>query len=184
MNVTSSHRFNARGYVNTSHGQVTTVVAESASFGNHDVTTNGDTLYEQNIALQTSATSTSTTIAPSGTRTATRNWSFPLQLDYKFAVNPDGSSYQTTTVAQDYSLQDGEAGPGGHYASSRKQTDNAADTLNFDATGAFTGPAGQQASQGYTFTDSRGACYSRTVNAVAGAVTQVTDGAACQAQGH
>ena len=183
MNVTSSHRFNARGYVNSSHGKVTTVVAESSSFGNHDVTTNGDTLYEQNIALQTSATSTSTTIAPSGTRTATRNWSFPLQLDYKFAVNPDGSSYQTTTVAQDYSLQDGEAGPGGHYASSRKQTDNAADTLNFDASGAFTGPTGQQASQGYTFTDSRGACYSRTVSAVAGAVTQVTDGVACQAQG-
>ena len=183
MNVTSSHKFNARGYVNTSHGQVTTVVAESASFGNHDVTTNGDTVYEQNIAVQTSATSTSTTIGPSGTSTTSRNWSFPLQLDYKFAYNPDGTSYQATTVDQRFTLQSNEAGAGGRYASNRYQTDNAADTLNFDASGNFTGPVGQQSSQTYRSNDSTGACYSRTVAAVAGAVTQVKDGAACQVSG-
>jgi len=183
MNVTSSHKFNARGYVNTSHGQVTTVVAESASFGNHDVTTNGDTVYEQNIAVQTSATSTSTTIGSSGTSTTSRNWSFPLQLDYKFAYNPDGTSYQATTVDQRFTLQSNEAGASGRYASNRYQTDNAADTLNFDASGNFTGPVGQQSSQTYRFNDSTGACYSRTVAAVAGAVTQVKDGTACQVSG-
>jgi hypothetical protein len=183
MNVTSSHKFNARGYVNTSHGQVTTVVAESAGFGNHDVTTNGDTVYEQNIAVQTSATSTSTTIGPSGTSTTSRNWSFPLQLDYKFAYNPDGTSYQATTVDQRFTLQSNEAGGGGRYASNRYQADNAADTLNFDASGNFTGPVGQQSSQTYRFNDSTGACYSRTVAAVAGAVTQVKDGTACQVSG-
>ena len=183
MNVTSSHKFNARGYVNTSHGQVTTVVAESASFGNHDVTTNGDTVYEQNIAVQTSATSTSTTIGPSGTSTTSRNWSFPLQLDYKFALNPDGTSYQATTVDQRFTLQSNEAGADGRYASSRYQTDNATDTLNFDSSGNFTGPVGQQSSQTYRFNDSTGACYSRTVDAAAGAVTQVKDGIACQGSG-
>ena len=183
MSVTSSHRFNARGYVNTSHGQVTTVVAESASFGNHDVTTNGDTVYEQNIAVQTSATSTSTTIGPSGTSTASRNWSFPLQLDYKFAFNPDGSAYQATTVDQRFTLTSTRAGHDGRYASNRYQTDNAADTLNFDAGGNLTGTTGQQSSQSYRFNDSTGACYSRTVAAVAGAVTQVKDGAACSRNG-
>jgi len=183
MNVTSSHKFNARGYVNTSHGQVTTVVAESASFGNHDVTTNGDTVYEQNIAVQTSATSTSTTIGPSGTSTTSRNWSFPLQLDYKFALNPDGTSYQATTVDQRFTLQSNGAGADGRYASSRYQTDNATDTLNFDSSGNFTGPVGQQSSQTYRFNDSTGACYSRTVDAAAGAVTQVKDGIACQGSG-
>ena len=183
MNVTSSHKFNARGYVNTSHGQVTTVVAESASFGNHDVTTNGDTVYEQNIAVQTSATSTSTTIGPSGTSTTSRNWSFPLQLDYKFALNPDGTSYQATTVDQRFTLQSNGAGADGRYASSRYQTDNATDTLNFDSSGNFTGSVGQQSSQTYRFNDSTGACYSRTVDAAAGAVTQVKDGIACQGSG-
>ena len=183
MNVTSSHKFNARGYVNTSHGQVTTVVSESAGFGNHDVTTNGDTVYEQNIAVQTSATSTSTTIGPSGTSTTSRNWSFPLQLDYKFALNPDGTSYQATTVDQRFTLQSNGAGADGRYASSRYQTDNATDTLNFDSSGNFTGPVGQQSSQTYRFNDSTGACYSRTVDAAAGAVTQVKDGIACQGSG-
>jgi hypothetical protein len=104
-------------------------------------------------------------------------------MDINVLVASDGSETQATTVDQNYSRQYSEGGPGGHFASSRNQSDNAADTLNFDATGAFTGPAGQQASQDYTFTDSRGACYSRSVNAVAGAVTQVTDGNACQAHG-
>lgn len=63
-------------------------------------------------------------------------------------VASDGSETQAVTVNQNYSRQYSEGGPGRHFASSRSQSDNTADTLNFDASGASTGPTGQQASRG------------------------------------
>ncbi len=180
MNVTSRHNFSARGYVDTSHGRVTTTVAEKADFGNHDVTTDADTQYEQNIALQTNVVSTSTTIGRSGVGRSSRNWSFPLTLDYNYVVNPDGSSSQATTVDQYLSERDNR-NPA--HMSARffdlDYHDQAADTLMFDPDGNLTGTSGQQATQSYLYKDSYARCYSRTVDAVAGAVTAVTDGAGC-----
>ncbi len=180
MNVTARHNFNARGYVNTSHGRVTTAVAESASFGNHDITTNSSTTYEQSINLASNVVSTSTTIDSSGTSNRSRNWSFPLALDYKFVSNPDGSAYQTTTADQRHDVHD-NASPAGkpRYFNSLDYHDQTADTLQFDSSGNLTGTRGQKATQSYLYKDSYARCYSRTVNAAAGAVTAVTDGANC-----
>ncbi len=179
MNVTSRHSFNARGYVNTSHGRVTTAVAQSASFANHDVTTASDSLYEQNIAVQTNEVSTSTTIDRTGTRNTSRNWSFPLKLDYKYVVNPDGSASQATTVDQRLDEHDNDkAAHAGKYSDSLDYHDQAADTLVFDPSGSYH-PSGQQATQSYLYKDSYARCYSRTVEAAAGAVTAVEDGAGC-----
>ena len=182
--VTSHHGLVTRGYLDTPRGRVPSNVVQDVRFSNTQQVVNSSTQFDQGIT-QTSSASQRSYGRPhdGGSADTTTSWSFPLTMDINFQVAGDGSFSQATTVAQDYSRQYSEGGPGGHFASNRSQFDNAADTLNFDASGNFTGPTGQQGSQGYTFTDSRGACYSRTVNSVAGAVTQVTDGSACPAQG-
>jgi hypothetical protein len=183
--VSSHHSLVTRGYLDTPQGRVPSNVVQDVRFSNSQQVTNSDTAFVQDIT-QTSSASQRSYGRPydGGPANATTNWSFPLDMDINVQVADDGSETQATTVGQNYSRQYSEGGPGGHFASNRSQSDNAADTLNFDATGAFTGPTGQQASQDYTFTDSHGACYSRSVSAAAGAVTQVTDGAACGSQPH
>jgi hypothetical protein len=183
--VTSHHSLVTRGYLDTPHGRVPSNVVQDVRFRNSQQLVSSDTQYEQAIQQTSSASQRSYGQPHDGSpANATTTWSFPLDMDINVLLADDGSETQATTVAQNYSRQYSEGGPGGHFASNRSQSDHAADTLNFDTTGALTGTTGQQASQDYTFTDSHGACYSRSVSAVAGAVTQVTDGGACQAHGH
>lgn len=178
--VTSRHSLVTRGYLDTPSGRSFSNVVQDVRFSNQQQIVSSDTEYEQAITQTSTALQRSFGRPSDGPANATTNWSFPLDMDIKVQVASDGSETQATTVAQDYALQYSEAGPGGHYASTRNQSDAAADTLGFDATGSFTGPTGQQGTQDYAFHDSRGACYSRTVTAVAGAVTQVKDGTACE----
>ena len=180
FDVSSHHSLVTRGYLDTPQGRVASNVVQDVQFRNHQQLISSDTQYEQDI-VQTSTALQRSYGRPydDGPANARADWAFPLTMDINVQLAPDGSETQATTVAQDYSLQYGKAGPGGHYASSRTQTDNTADTLNFDASGNFTGATGQQATQSYAFTASNGACYDRTVQAVAGAVTSVHDGSGC-----
>lgn len=179
-NVTSRHNFNARGYVNTSHGRVTTLVSESASFGNRDLLTNTDTLSEQAINLASNVVSISARIDRQGTTKKQQNWSFPLKLDYKLISNPDGTYAQTTTVDQEH-LNHHTANPSHapNYFDNLDYHDQAGDTLLFDANFNVTGNSGQHASQSYLYKDSYGRCYSRNIDAANGAVIAVNDGAGC-----
>lgn len=183
LGVTSHHSLVTRGYLDTSSGRAFSNFVQDVRFSNQQQIVNSDTQYEQDIAQTSTVLQRSFGRPYDGPANATTNWSFPLDMDIKVQVAPDGSETQATTVAQHYSRQYSEGSPGGHYASIRNQSDDAADTLDFDATGNFTGPTGQQGTQDYTFHDSRGACYSRTVAAVSGAVTQVEDGTACRGRG-
>jgi hypothetical protein len=179
MNVTSQHRFAARGYVNTSHGRVTTVVSETGSFGNRDLLTNGDT-YEQNIDLTSNVTSTSTRTDRSGTSERRQNWSFPLKLDYTFGSTPAGGYAQSTTVDQRHTNDhSNNLAQQPHYADSLMYDDQASDTLTWDASFNLIGHSGQQASQTYLYKNTAGQCYSRSISAAGGAVTAVDDGTGC-----
>jgi hypothetical protein len=181
--VTSRHSLVTRGYLDTPSGRSFSNVVQDVRFSNQQQIVSSDTEYEQAITQTSTALQRSFGRPYDGPANATTNWSFPLDMDIKVQVASDGSETQATTVAQNYWLRYGEAGPGGHYASTRNQSDAAGDTLGFDAAGNFTGPTGQQGTQEYAFHDSRGACYGRTITAVAGAVTQVKDGTACQGSG-
>ena len=180
FNVSAQHSLVTRGYLDTPQGRAVSNVVQNVRFSNSQQIVNSATQYEQNIRQTSTALQHAYGYPLDGPASADTNWSFPLTMDINLRFANDGSFSQATTVAQNYSLQYVQAGPGGHYASSRKQTDNAADTLNFDSSGNFTGPAGQQAAQGYVFTASDGSCYSRSIAATAGAITQVKDGAACR----
>ncbi|HEU4857132.1 MAG TPA: peptide-N4-asparagine amidase [Rhodanobacteraceae bacterium] len=182
--VTSHHNLVTRGYLDTPHGRVPSNVVQDLQFRNSQQIVNASTQFTQDITQTSSAQERSFGRPFDGPATTNVSWSFPLDMDITVQVANDGSETQATTVTQNYARQYSEGGPGGHYTSSRRQSDHASDTLNFDANGTFTGPTGQQASQDYAFTDSRGACYSRSISATAGAVTSVTDGAACRVHGH
>jgi hypothetical protein len=184
FDVTSHHSLVTSGYLDTPRGRAFSNVVQDVSFTNRQQIVSSDTQYEQDITQTSSALQRSYGRPLDGPANATTNWSFPLTMDINVQLAADGSETQATTVSQQYSRQYGEAGPGGQYASNREQNDSSADTLNFDPSGNFTGPTGQQSSQDYQFSDSRGACYDRTVTAVAGAVTEVKDTARCHAHGH
>jgi hypothetical protein len=152
--VTSYHNLVTRGYLDTPHGRVPSNVVQDVRFGNSQQIVSSDSQFEQAIQQTSSASQRSYGRPYDGSpANATSSWSFPLTMDINVLVASDGGETQATTVNQNYSRHYSEGGPGGHFASNRNQSDNAADTLNFDASGAFTGPAGQQASQDYTFTD-------------------------------
>lgn len=178
--VTSHHSLVTRGYLDTPHGRALSNVVQDVRFSNTQEVINSDTQFDQKITQTSSALQRSYGRPLDGPANTTVNWSFPLAMDINVQVASDGSETQATTVDQGYTLRYTQGGPGGHYASTRKQTDTAADTLNFDPSGNFTGPTGQQAAQGYTFHDSKGSCYSRSIAASAGAITAVTDGASCR----
>ncbi|HJR14316.1 MAG TPA: peptide-N4-asparagine amidase [Rhodanobacteraceae bacterium] len=182
--VTSRHSLVTRGYLDTRNGRAFSNFVQDVRFSNQQQIVSNDTQFEQDITQTSTVLQRSFGRPYGGPANATTNWSFPLDMDIKVQVASNGSETQATTVAQNYSRQYSEAGPGGHYASTRNQSDDAADTLNFDASGNFTGPTGQQGSQDYQFNDSHGSCYSRTVAAVTGAVTQVKDGTACRGHAH
>lgn len=177
--VTSHHTLATRGYLDTPHGRAWSNVVQDVRFSNAQQLVNSDTQFVQNIAQTSTASERSYGAPAGGPAVANTDWSFPLTMDIAANLAPDGSETQATTVAQGYSRDFFRTGPRGAYAASRRQFDNAADTLNFDANGNFTGPTGQSATQGYTFKASHGACYDRTIAASAGAITSVKDGAAC-----
>ncbi|MGH8190547.1 MAG: peptide-N4-asparagine amidase [Rhodanobacteraceae bacterium] len=178
--VTSHHSLVTRGYLDTPSGRAVSNVVQDVRFSNDQHVINTDNRFDQAIAQTSTALQRSYGRPLDGPANVTANWAFPLSMDIDVRVAADGSETQATTVNQGYSLRYVETGGAtGHFAFTRKQSDIAADTLNFDPQGNFTGPTGQRNTQSYTFSASDGACYNRTVKAVAGAVTSVTNGGTC-----
>jgi hypothetical protein len=179
FDVRSRHSLVSRGYANTSHGLVSSNVEQNASFDNYQTVIATATRFDQNIAQTSTVQASSYGSSPAGNSYDVRNWSFPLNMDINYVVAGDGSATQATTVKQGYTLVSSRSGPDGAFSSTRSQQASPTDTLNFDASGNFTGPSGQQSASSYSYSDSTGACYSRAVSAANGAVTAVTDGLAC-----
>ncbi len=103
--TTSQHDYTISGTVITSHGAVTTTVAQVGRFSNSQSFTVSDSVDDQDVTQRTDTVSTVTT-ATAGRQTASvRSVSYPLDLHYAYVSNPDGSAAQTTTVRQ--SLEDG-----------------------------------------------------------------------------
>jgi hypothetical protein len=97
-----------------------------------------------------------------------KHTSFPLVLNYSYLVFADGTSSQTTSVEQGYSLQGGQ-----------DEKVWSKHTWNFDASGNPIGPGDDTAAASYVGTDSRGICYSRELTAADGVLTTVQNGTDC-----
>ncbi|MBD8874530.1 peptide-N(4)-(N-acetyl-beta-glucosaminyl)asparagine amidase [Rhodanobacter sp. DHB23] len=172
-----SRHFVIQGYANTSHGRVQNTVDQTVGFSNAQAFTNNATAYVQVIDQHTSMDGTSS--SSDGT-SYTQHVRYPFHLDYNEQVAADGSATVATTVKQGYRL-DRASGFYGFplYADKVENTVNSADTLDFDASGNFTGHTGQASSQTFAFRDSLGSCYRADVASASGAVTAYGTGKGC-----
>ena len=168
--------------MNTSHGTVRSNVDQSISFSNIQNFNITNTAFVQNITQRTDISSqTKTQGGGDNPRAFQQNFEWPLDLDFSFNVNSDGTGSQTTTIKQQYlSDQSGHGGPGADSFRSIFNTVTPSDTLLFDANFNITGITGQQSAQTYFSHDSTGGCFSRTITADTGVLTSVTDGNGCQ----
>jgi hypothetical protein len=184
VTVTSSRRFTVEGFVNTSHGRIQTKVEQDIVFSNSQSFNITAAAFVQNIAQRTNINSITTTHGADddGPRVSSQRFEWPLNLDFFFAANPDGTFAQTTTIRQQFLSKQatrGENDEDGRF-SLVSNTVAPSDTLLFDANGNFIGNSGQQSKQSFFSHSSAAGCFSRTIAAASGLLTSVTNGSNCE----
>lgn len=179
VNTTSSRSFRVAGFVRTSHGVQHTEVVQDIEFSNlqsFDITS---TLDEQNITQETDISSTTTRSGGDKPGVTAQTLKWPLQLDFSLTFNPDGSGTQTTTIQQGY--QDAELAPtqGGPAFRFVSNSVSPSDTLFFNSSFQITGNQNQSSKQSYLSKDTSGDCFSRTITAANGLLTNIINGVGC-----
>ncbi len=100
IGVTSDRRFTISGYVNTSHGKVSTAVLQHQYFSSTQ-TINFDTVnftvLHQNTAVQTKVSTTTTVSGDDGTVVSHENFSFPINVDLILPVSTSPFGLTVTT---------------------------------------------------------------------------------------
>jgi Peptide N-acetyl-beta-D-glucosaminyl asparaginase amidase A len=107
VTVASSRQFVQSGYVNTSHGKVTTTISQNINFLNNQWFDITSTLFEQNIK-QANIVNSTTTVAAAGKSTVTNSnhFEFPFTMKISQVVQSNGDLNQTTESFQTYASQD------------------------------------------------------------------------------
>ena len=171
--------YKVSGYLNTSHGKVETTVDSSLTFTNEQVITNAGNA--QTWAQLTHANRKTTTREGFLSTEKTDNLTFPLNVNYAFIQNADGTGSQTVGFDQKLSEYKSESLLGFLlYESSMTDHVQPTDTLTFDASFNLTGAPVNHSAETYTFTDSYGHCWDRTVKAQNELVSAVSDGQNCR----
>jgi len=180
VTVRASRRYTIAGWVKTSHGTVRTEVTDRIDFENRQHFDISATKYVQQIKQATRVASLTWTRERGAWRDVARSLQWPLEVDISFVTNADGSSAQTTTIAQRDDRQEAATWDGlpVQFAVTADAV-TTADTLSFDAAGAFLGPKDRTASQHYFSADATGACYSRALTAANGLLTAIDDQKDC-----
>jgi hypothetical protein len=107
-------------------------------------------------------------------------FSYPLNVDYAFIVNPDGSFSQTTTSEQQDLVHVFDNPRGSKtMISDLSNHVNATDTLNWDTSGNLIGPTGAHTTQTYRLQEPSRGCYNRTITAENQKLVSVTNGPGC-----
>jgi Peptide N-acetyl-beta-D-glucosaminyl asparaginase amidase A len=178
--TTSRRSFAIRGYVNTSRGRIVTTVNGNVDFRNNQEFVVNATTDEQNLQQLTEVQSTTTTQQGPLVTTDQESFRYPLNIDYLFGANADGTYTQTTTVDESYLKDEGTSLNGfSLYSSELSNRVNSTDVLDVSSGFSITGNSGSKSSQTYTWKDSRGGCYSRTIASEAQVLTSVTNDRGC-----
>ena len=182
--VTSSQDFTIAGYVNTSHGRVSTRIQANVNFSNKQTVVSTATTFGQGV-VQTSTVDAKTTsqTGPFAT-TKEMNVSYPFNINYLETVETNGNIGQVSTVGQNF-LRNGTETLDGFpiFRSSTSNELTSEDTATFVAspTGYSLGPnSGQTSKQTYVYKDTTGNCYSRTLTAANNVLTGVANQKECQ----
>jgi len=173
VGVASNRNFTIAGYVNTSHGKVTTTISQQINFVNSQKFVINSLEYVQDIN-QISDVNSSTTVATTGqpTVTTTNNFQFPLTLNIDEVVESNGDIDVTTTASQNYADKNTTAQNGAlTYVSTLTNEGHHQDTLVYDSSGNFLNNINQSASQAYQNTDTTGLNVHCKLTAAANALT-------------
>jgi hypothetical protein len=174
--TTARRDFVIAGWVETSHGTVQTEVSQRIEFTNSQDFVSPQVLpqeYIQNITQLTEIWSTTKVSGDGRLHEVATHLSWPLELELDVFINATGGLVsQLASIHQGYD-QSTRVSSQGEVTFQSLVSNSGAWADNFP-----TG-AGQAGSQRYFFTNSQGACYSRSLEAVGGILTNVEDGAGC-----
>jgi len=180
VKTVSNRKFTISGYVNTSLGKVRTTVNQTVDFAQTETFNVSSTQDKQDIVQSTKVEGDTETSIDGFTLHKLTSFTYPFTLGYNYQVNADGTSYQTTqTNQQDIVSITGQGlwdGWQGAIYSNLSNTVASQDTLNFDASGNFTGNTGNKSWQDYTLIDAPGGCYSEKLTSAGGVLTGVSGG--------
>jgi Peptide N-acetyl-beta-D-glucosaminyl asparaginase amidase A len=172
VSTTSARNFKISGYVKTSHGRVDTDVEQSVNFSNvQDFTINANQ-YVQDITQTTTVKSLTTARQGFAVSSAVETFGYPLTFNIVVNFNADGSATEAFTSGQQYLTN--VLAP--FYAGTVQNKVNSADTLNFDASGNFTGNTNTKSSQSYNSFDTAGGFYTCSLASASNALTSVSKG--------
>jgi Peptide N-acetyl-beta-D-glucosaminyl asparaginase amidase A len=175
VDVSSRRQFAISGYIDTSHGKVTTKVAQDLNFFNNQYFSITNNAFVQDITLGSSVASTTTT-SSGGTITVNRqSVNFPLTLDIYEFFAPSGDLDVTTKATQNYTstvstLQNNVVA----YTSSLVNIAQHDDTIDYTT---FLN-SNQSSSQQYNYWDSTGAGYLCDLAAANNVLTYFSPGCA------
>ena len=180
VNTVSGHNFQISGYVNTSHGPVTSTVAQKINFSNLQKFSITATTYVQDITQVTTIDSTFTVVNSAGTYVDKVSTGWPLTVDIGLLFNPDGTIDQTTAINQNFDRNQ-KATLNGQVTSFSFLHDGVTptDTLVFDSNFNLIGHQDQSSAQKYYEYNLTGYCYSRSITAANNVLTSITDGVGC-----
>ena len=106
VKVASNRQFTQSGYVNTSHGKITTTISQSINFVSFQKFNVSGTIFAQNInQLNTIGSTTTVTTAGQPAVTKTQRFEFPLNMSIVQAVQSNGDLNQTTASTEAYNSQ-------------------------------------------------------------------------------
>ncbi len=175
VSVASSRRFTLAGYVLTSRGRVDTRIVQDVLFKSDQQFDLSPTREVQNLQQTTRLWATTTTRSGPQVVVRRRALLYPLSFLSARLVRPDKSVSQTTTVRQGYRVTEDVTRNGLPIFSSALSNEvTPTDTVLFNASRAFAGHQAWNSRQTYSYADSRGHRYHRTVTAKNGVVTAIT----------
>jgi hypothetical protein len=176
VSIDSDRSYVISGKVTTSKGTAITTVKQTINFNQDQYFTIDSDLYQQNIIQLTTANGKSTTTVGGATTATATN--FSLYIDE--AVNPDGTiSEALQSSQQDVTEVTKYASSAVVDSSSVTNTVDSQDTLNFDASGNFTGDSNATSSQVYQAEDTDGVCYNETLKSANRKLKSVSKNTTC-----
>lgn len=101
IGVKTQRSFTISGYVNTSHGTVTTSLRQAQSFSSNqaiDFDTVNFTVLNQNTTVKTSLNSSTTVSGGRGTTVTQESFSFPITVDFVFPVSNSNFGFTVATT--------------------------------------------------------------------------------------
>ena len=184
VTTTNTDNFTISGFVNTSHGRVTTKLEQQLNFKNVANITSNASAFIQDV-VQTSTTHAKTTVSDGRLVTAKEvDFSYPITVNLDEEVLADGNITEQTTIDQKFARDETDSLQGFPiFKSSVSNEVTPTDLALFVATpnGFELGQNSNQSSkQAYVAKDTLGRCFSRTITAAANVLTSVENGHGCR----